>query len=49
MIAVGAEVARWNGLRHIIWDTDGTIVEVDAYVAGPYPSRSPVSRTRGRS
>lgn len=44
MIAAGAEVARWNGLHHIIRDTAGTIVEVDKYVLGPYPSRSPASR-----
>ncbi|TCN31185.1 hypothetical protein EV644_12960 [Kribbella orskensis] len=46
LIAIGVEVARWNGLRHIIRDTDGNIVEVNRYVTGPYPSRSPVTRER---
>jgi hypothetical protein len=43
MIAIGVEVARWNGLRHVIRHTDGTIAEVNTYLTGPYPSRSPVS------
>lgn len=46
MIAVGVEVARWNGLRHIIRDADGWVVESNEYVTGPYPSRSPVSSSR---
>jgi hypothetical protein len=48
LIAIGVEVARWNGLCHVIRDTDGTIVEVNRYVTGPYPSRSPVTRVRPR-
>ncbi|TCO32741.1 hypothetical protein EV652_104347 [Kribbella steppae] len=35
LITVGVEVARWNGLRHIIRDTDGTIVEVNLYITSP--------------
>jgi len=41
LIAIGVEVARWNGLRHLIRDADGTIAEVNTYLVGPYPSRSP--------
>ena len=41
MIAIGVEIARWNGLCHIIRDLEGHIVEVNRYVTGPYPSRSP--------
>ena len=48
IIAIGAEVARWNGLCHIIRDVDGNIVESNSYVAGPYPSRSPVPPVRRR-
>jgi hypothetical protein len=32
LITVGVEVARWNGLRHVIRDTAGAIVEVNIYV-----------------
>lgn len=46
LIAIGVEVARWNGLCHIIRDIDGTIVEFNRYTTGPYPSRSPVASTR---
>lgn len=49
MIAIGVEIARWNGLRHIIRDTDGNVVEINRYTTGPYPSRSPVSSTRSNS
>jgi hypothetical protein len=41
MIAAGAEVARWNQVRHIIRDRDGTVAEVNTYGSGPYPFRSP--------
>ncbi|MGH3460694.1 MAG: hypothetical protein ACRDP9_04380 [Kribbellaceae bacterium] len=44
LIAIGVEVARWNHLRHIIRDTEGNIVEINTYVSGPYPARSPISR-----
>ena len=43
-IAIGVEVARWNGLRHLIRDRDGSVVEVNTYLTSPYPSRSPISR-----
>lgn len=33
-LAIGAEVARWNEARHIIRDTDGTIVEINIYGSG---------------
>lgn len=46
LIAIGVEVARWNGLCHIIRDIDGTVAEVNRYTTGPYPSRSPVTTTR---
>ncbi len=46
LIAIGVEVARWNGLRHIIRDTDGTVAEVNRYTTGPYPSRSPLTAGR---
>ncbi|WP_427889106.1 hypothetical protein ACQHIV_37670 [Kribbella sp. GL6] len=46
LIAIGVEVARWNGLRHIIRDTEGAVVEINVYVTGPYPSRSPIRRER---
>ncbi|TCC30794.1 DUF2188 domain-containing protein [Kribbella speibonae] len=49
LIAIGVEVARWNGLCHIIRDADGTIAEVNRYAAGPYPSRSPVAGGRSHS
>jgi hypothetical protein len=32
LITVGMEVARWNGLHHIIRDADGTIVEINLYI-----------------
>ena len=32
LITAGVDVARWNGLSHIIRDTDGTIVEINVYV-----------------
>lgn len=48
LIAVGVEVARWNGLCHIIREADGTVAEVNRYTTGPYPSRSPVARGRAR-
>ncbi|MFF0339799.1 hypothetical protein [Kribbella sp. NPDC004875] len=43
MIAVGVEVARWNGQCHIIRDTAGNVVEFNRYAGGPYPSRSPAT------
>lgn len=43
-LTIGAEVARWAGVRHIIKDPDGQIVETNVYAAGPYPSRSPVEK-----
>lgn len=46
IIALGAEVARWNYSRHIIRDRSGAIVEIDLYSAGPYPPRSPIRRIR---
>jgi hypothetical protein len=46
LIAIGAEVARWNHVRHVIRDESGGIVEVDVYGTGPYPHRSPVRRIR---
>ena len=46
MIAIGVEVARWNGLCHVIRDADGTVVEVNRYVTGPYPARSPAVSSR---
>ena len=46
MIAIGVEVARWNGLCHVIRDADGTVVEVNTYVTGPYPARSPARSVR---
>ncbi|MEU8226131.1 hypothetical protein [Kribbella sp. NPDC048915] len=49
LIAIGVEVARWNGLCHIIRDIDGTIAEVNRYATGPYPSRSPVGTRASRS
>jgi hypothetical protein len=45
-LAIGAEVARWNEARHIIRDTDGTIVEINVYGSGPYPHRSPTKTIR---
>lgn len=44
LIAIGVEVARWNGFRHVIRDVDGNLVEISLYDHGPYPSRSPISR-----
>lgn len=44
LIAIGVEVARWNSLRHVIRDPDGTIAEINTYDSGPYPARSPVRR-----
>ena len=32
LITVGVDVARWNGLRHVIRDPNGAIVEVNVYV-----------------
>jgi hypothetical protein len=49
LIAIGVEVARWNGLCHIIRDADGTVVELNRYATGPYPSRSPTISSRPRS
>jgi len=46
LIAIGVEVARWNGLCHIIRDIDGTVVELNRYTTGPYPSRSPITSNR---
>jgi hypothetical protein len=46
LIAIGVEVARWNGLCHIIRDIDGNIAEFNRYATGPYPSRSPVTAGR---
>ncbi|TDD50056.1 hypothetical protein E1263_31295 [Kribbella antibiotica] len=46
MIAVGVEVARWSGLCHVIRNADGTVAEVNRYITGPYPARSPVSSIR---
>ncbi|MER7246908.1 hypothetical protein [Kribbella sp. NPDC000426] len=43
LIAVGVEVARWNGLRHIIRDINGAVVESNRYATGPHPSRSPAT------
>ena len=48
LIAIGVEVARWNGLRHVIRDTDGTIAEINTYLTGPYPARSPITHQRLR-
>ncbi|GAA2806585.1 hypothetical protein [Kribbella solani] len=31
MIAIGVEVARWNGFRHVIRDVAGSVVEVSSY------------------
>jgi hypothetical protein len=45
-LAIGAEVARWNEGRHIIRDTDGTIIEINVYGPGPYPHRSPAKTAR---
>jgi hypothetical protein len=45
-LAEGAEVARWNGARHIVRDTDGAIVETNIYGSGPYPHRSPIKTVR---
>jgi hypothetical protein len=45
-ICIGAEVARWAGVRHLIRDRDGTIEEINVYSPGPYPSRSPSHRVR---
>jgi hypothetical protein len=50
LIAAGAEVARWNHIRHVIRDTTGEIIEIDVYAASPYPPRSPVRHfSRSRS
>jgi hypothetical protein len=49
LIAIGVEVARWNGLRHLIRDTDGTIAEINTYLTGPYPARSPIKHQRIRT
>jgi len=46
LIAIGVEVARWNGLRHIIRDPDGTVAEINTYLTGPYPSRTPTGHHR---
>ena len=35
LITVGVEVARWNGVPHIIRDADGAIVEVNDYITAP--------------
>jgi hypothetical protein len=35
LITVGVEVARWNGVPHIIRDADGAIVEVNQYITAP--------------
>jgi hypothetical protein len=32
LITVGVDVARWNGLHHVIRDADGAIVEVNLYI-----------------
>lgn len=48
MIAVGVEVARWNGLCHVIRDAAGQVTEVNRYITGPYPARSPVASIRHR-
>jgi hypothetical protein len=45
-LAEAAEVARWTGVRHIVRDTDGTIVETNIYGSGPYPHRSPIKTVR---
>ncbi|WP_350275833.1 hypothetical protein [Kribbella sp. HUAS MG21] len=47
LIAIGVEVARWNGLCHIVRDINGTVVELNRYTTGPYPSRAPAGSTRG--
>jgi len=39
MIAAGAEVARWNQVRHIIRDRDGTVAEVNTYGSAGLPAR----------
>ncbi|MFK4084809.1 hypothetical protein ACI2LF_11905 [Kribbella sp. NPDC020789] len=55
MIAIGVEVARWNGLCHVIRNIDGSVAEINRYITGPYPARSPAvslirtsSGTKGR-
>ena len=44
MIAIGAEYARWTGVRHVIRAADGSVAEIATYESGPYPTRSPVHR-----
>ena len=36
----GAEVARWNQARHVIRDTNGTILEINSFGSGRYPPPS---------
>ena len=43
---IGAEVARWAGVRHLIRNADGSLEEINVYASGPYPSRSPAKTIR---
>ncbi len=45
-VSIGAEVARWAGVRHLIRNADGSLEEINVYRSGPYPSRSPAKTIR---
>lgn len=44
-IAIGGR-SRWNHLRHIIRNGDGTIAEINVYSPSRFPSRTPTTTMR---
>ncbi|HEY3001905.1 MAG TPA: DUF2188 domain-containing protein [Kribbellaceae bacterium] len=41
LIAIGAEVARWNQVPHVIRDTGGAVIEVNSYSSYPVVPKRP--------